>query len=244
MELTSDQLLALQRLGTCAVADAIEAFEVRLRNVGFADRSIRCWFPDFPAVVGFAVTARIRTAAPPMVGSAYVDRADWWSSLGAAKGPLIAVIEDVDDAPGSGALVGGVHGSILRALGVVAIVTNGAVRNLPRLRSLGLQCFAAGVVPSHGYAHVFEFGVPVAVGGLDVKPGDLIHGDQHGIVTIPQDIAARIPDAAAQLDARAARVSAMTASSEFSLDRLRPLLAQDDRPMRPEHVADEVSTDE
>src|SRR5579863_1901564 len=70
MSLTPDQLLALQRLSTCVVADAIETFDIRLRNVGFADGTIRCCFEDLPPIVGYAATARIRTAKPPVVGPA------------------------------------------------------------------------------------------------------------------------------------------------------------------------------
>src|ERR1700683_3563586 len=62
MSLTPDQLIALQRLSTCVVADAIETFDMRLRNVGFADGTIRCCFEDLPPIVGYAATARLRHA--------------------------------------------------------------------------------------------------------------------------------------------------------------------------------------
>ena len=244
MDLTSDLLVALRRLSTCAVADAIESFEVRLRNVGFTDGSIRCCFADMPPVVGVAVTARVRTAVPPMIGSAYADRSEWWTTLESSSVPRIAVIEDVDHPAGVGAFVGGVHGSILRALGVVAVVTNGAVRDLPTLERAGLQCFAGRIVPSHAYAHVFEVGVPVRVAGLDVSPGDLIHGDQHGIVTIPPTIADQIPGAAAALDARSSRLRALAASPAFSLDRLRALLDSSEPTRSTAAHSNEVSTDE
>jgi hypothetical protein len=43
-----DVLTALRSLETCVVSNAIQAFEVRLRNTGFADASIRYLFEDFP----------------------------------------------------------------------------------------------------------------------------------------------------------------------------------------------------
>jgi 4-hydroxy-4-methyl-2-oxoglutarate aldolase len=225
MQLTSEQLTALGRLATSEVADAIETFQVQLRNVGFADGTIRCCFDELPPVVGYAATARIRTAIPPMVGAAYADRLDWWTSVRATPGPQIVVIEDADAHPGLGALVGELQGTVLRALGVVGIVTNGALRHLPQLRALGLQCFAHQVVPSHAYAHVFEFNVPVRVGGLEIAPGDLLHGDRNGLVRVPAAIAADVPAAAAQLRRLNAQILALTHSDAFDLERLRDLFA-------------------
>lgn len=44
--LTPDQLAAIQRLDTCTVANALEAFDRRLRNEGSMDGRVRCWFPS------------------------------------------------------------------------------------------------------------------------------------------------------------------------------------------------------
>jgi len=224
MSLTPDQLLALQKLSTCVVADAIETFDIRLRNVGFADGSIRCCFEDLPPIVGYAATARIRTAKPPMVGPAYKDRIGWWKSIGTSAPPHIVVLEDVDSPPGIGALIGGVGASILHALGAIGVITNGAVRNLRRVREAGFQCLAGSVVPSHAFAHVFEYNVPVTVGGLQIAPGDLLHADRHGVVQIPLEIAGDIPAVAATLHARNAALVALCRSPRFSVARLQEYL--------------------
>jgi 4-hydroxy-4-methyl-2-oxoglutarate aldolase len=228
MPVTSEQWAALRRLGTCAVADAIEVFQLHLRNVGFADGTVRCCFEDLPPILGYASTARIRTAIPPMVGAEYADRFDWWTSIRTAPAPRIVVLEDVDSEPGVGALVGDVQGNVLHALGVVGVITNGAVRDLPQLHTLGLQCFAHRVVPSHAYAHVFEFDVPVRVGGLEVSPGDLIHADRHGVVKVPTERAAEIPAAADRLRRHNAAIVALCQSDAFTLESLRDLFASRD----------------
>jgi 4-hydroxy-4-methyl-2-oxoglutarate aldolase len=224
MSLTPDQLLALQQLSTCVVADAIETFDMRLRNEGFADGSIRCCFEDLPPIVGYAATARIRTAKPPMVGPGYKERIEWWTSVHRSTPPHIVVLEDVDSPPGLGALIGGVGASILRALGAIGVITNGAVRDLPRLREAGFQCLAGSVVPSHAFAHVFEYNVPVRVGGLRIAPGDLLHADRHGVVQIPIEIARDIPAVAETLHARNAALVALCRSPRFSVERLREQL--------------------
>jgi regulator of RNase E activity RraA len=108
----------------------------------------------------------------------------------------------------------------------VGYVTDGAVRELPRIKDTGLQLFAGNVAVSHAYAHLFEFGSQVKVGGLEVHPGDLLHGDRHGLLSIPKEIAAEIPAAAAKLQAGERRVIEFCRSPEFSVEKLRKLLKE------------------
>ena len=139
-----EHLDALRNLDTCTVSDAIETFQVRLRNTGFADSRIRCMFEDLPPMVGYAATARLRSAEPPITGS-YHDRSGWWNSILNLPVPRIAVLEDLDHTPGMGAFVGEMQAAILKALGCVGYVTNGAVRELPGVRETGLHLFAGNV---------------------------------------------------------------------------------------------------
>jgi len=221
-----EELDALGRLDTCTVSNAIETFEVRLRNAGFADARIRCIFEDFPPMVGYAATARLRTVEPPMTGGSYHDRTDWWNSILQVPPPRVVVLEDLDKPPGLGAFLGDMHAGILRALGCVGYVTGGAVRDLPRVRDLGLQLFAGNVAVSHAYAHIFDFGSKVKVGGLEVNPGDLLHGDRHGLLTVPKKIASEIPAVAAKLQQEERRVIDFCRSQEFSVDELRRVLKE------------------
>jgi 4-hydroxy-4-methyl-2-oxoglutarate aldolase len=214
---------ALRRLDTCTVSNAIEAFKLRLRNAGFANSRVRCVFEDLPPMVGYAATARLRSGEPPITGS-YHDRTDWWNSILRVPAPRIAVLQDLDEPPGVGAFLGDMNAAILRALGCVGYVTNGAVRELPRVRDMGLHLFAGNVAVSHAYAHIFDFGSPVNVGGLEVRPGDLLHGDRHGLLTVPKEIAAEIPPVAARLRQGEQRVIDSCRSQEFSVEKLRQAL--------------------
>jgi 4-hydroxy-4-methyl-2-oxoglutarate aldolase len=218
--LTEEGLNALRQIDTCMVANAIESFHVRLRNAGFADASVRCMFPDASPMVGYAATARLRSGEPPMVGGTYRDQADCWNSILEIPPPRILVLEDMDDPPGRGAFVGDMHAAILKALGCVGYVTNGAVRELPAVRAMGLQLFAGGVAVSHAYAHIFEVGAAVRVGGMEVRPGDLLHGDRHGVLTVPADVAAKVPGVAGKLQRAEKEVIDFCQSPDFSVTKL------------------------
>jgi len=222
----AEDLEALRRLDTCAVSNAIETFQVRLRNTGFADSRIRCMFKDFPPMVGYAATARLRAGQAPVTGGAFHDRADWWNSILQVPPPRIVVLEDLDKPPGVGAFLGDMHAAILRALGCVGYVTDGAVRELPRVKALSLHLFAGNVAVSHAYAHIFDFGSTVKIGGLEVHQGDLLHGDRHGLLTVPKEIASRVPAVAAGLQASEQKVIDLCCSPEFSVDKLRQALKE------------------
>jgi regulator of RNase E activity RraA len=63
-------------------------------------------------------------------------------------------------------------------------------------------------------------GGPVEVGGLKVQPGDLLHGDCHGVLSIPKEIAPEIPSVAARIQSKERKLIALCQSAGFSLEKL------------------------
>jgi|SRR5581483_1914390 len=220
VRLSREDFQRLAALDACSVSNAIERFQVRMRNEGFAGGQLKCWFPNLGPMLGYAATGRIRTSEPPISGCCYYDRMDWWSYLASLPAPTVMVLQDVDHAPGMGAFVGEIHATIGRALGCIGYVTNGAVRDLPVVEGMGFHLFAPCSAVSHSYAHLVDFGEPVEIGGLKIQSGDLIHGDRHGIQTIPPEIAADIPREVANVLAEERELIEFCRSPEFSLSGL------------------------
>ena len=211
----------LRGLSTCLATSAIESFNVRLPNAGFTDASVRCMFPEFPPVVGYAVTAHVRSAAPPLEGGKYYYwRTEWWQQILSVPAPRVVVIQDLDKPPGLGAFVGEVHANILKSLGCTALITNGAVRDLNETRAIGFQYFAGNISVSHAYAHLSSFGEPVEVGNLKIKPGELLLGDLHGVVSVPREIAAQVPQAARGILERRRHLIDICRVQGFSVEKL------------------------
>ena len=215
----------LRQLDSPTVANAIETFGVRLRNYGFTDSTVRCIFEDFPHLVGYAATVRIRTADPPMEGDSYYFRLDWLDHLLSIPAPRVLVVEDLDPNPGLGSFVGYVHANILKALGFVGLVTNGAVRNVEAVRALKFQMFARNLSVSHAFAHVVDFGGLIQVGQMAVRPGDLLHGDRHGVQTVPTEIAQKIPSVAQRMTGEEREIIEFCQSGAFTLEKLRSEVA-------------------
>jgi len=220
-ELCAADLDALRGVDTCSLANAIETFATRLRNEGYAGPGLHCIFREMPPVLGFAVTARVRSSNPPVTGGAYFDRSDWWAHVFDQPTPRFAVVENLEANAAASAIAGEIHCEILRALGCVALVTNGAVRDLPAVRETGFALFANGVAPSHAYLHLVDFGGPVDIFGLSVRPGDLLCGDCHGLISIPHQLVKQLPAVLEELAQHERTVIDLCRSPEFSLERLR-----------------------
>jgi regulator of RNase E activity RraA len=90
---------------------------------------------------------------------------------------------------------------------------------------------------SHSYAHIIDFSEPIEIGGLKIRSGDLLHGDRHGVLNIPLEIAAKIPEEASRVLAEERELTEFCRSSEFSLEglekRLRQAPGNCDLPWRP-----------
>lgn len=227
--LSERELEALRQFDTCTIANAVEAFNFRLHNTGYTGGKVRSMFAEAAPMVGYAVTARLRSGEPPVGGGNFHDRADFWNYILESVAPRVLVLEDMDRPPGKGAFVGDLHAAILQALGCVGYVTNGAVRELPSIGKMGLQLFAGNVAVSHAYAHIFDVGVPVTIDGMQVRTGDLLHGDQHGLITIPLEIAASIQRVALKLRKTEEQMIQYCRSRSFSVEGLRELTKKESR---------------
>jgi regulator of RNase E activity RraA len=225
-KLTAEQIHGLRQLDGCTLANAIETFHVRLRNEGFADASLRCLFPELPPMLGYAATVKVRGSAPPTTEGLYADRTDWWNYILSLPAPRVVVVQDIATKIGLGSLLGAVHVNILHALGCVGAVTNGAVRDLPAAKQLEFPLFAGAVTVSHAYVHIVEFGTPVEVGGLPIHSGELVHGDLHGVQSIPAKIAAEVPAAAKEIIVRDEKIIALCQSRDFSIEKLREAISR------------------
>jgi len=69
-----------------------------------------------------------------------------------------------------------------------------------------------------------DFGNVVKIGGLEIKHGDLLHGDRHGILSIPIEIASEIPAAVEKLQLDEQKVIDFCRSQNFSVDQLSRMM--------------------
>ena len=223
--LSPGQLESLRQIQSCAIANAIETFNIRPRNQGFMSPEIKCIFPDMGNMIGYAVTAVIAASSPPS-DRMNVPRTQWFDEILKIPQPRVVVMKDLDYPSLVGSFWGEVQSNVHKALGCVGIVTDGGIRDLDEMHDVGFFAFANHVLVSHAYIHLVDIGVPVNIGGLLVNPGDIIMGDKHGVISIPGEIATEIPAAAKRVEEREREIIDLCNSPDFTPEKLKALISQ------------------
>lgn len=190
-------LARLTQFDTPTISNTIELFEIRPRNEGYMDGRIRACFPEMAPVAGYASTATMRCALARREGDVYASLDEQVRRFAELPGPAMVVFQDLDD-PAVAATFGEIMCTTYKAFGAAGLITSGPARDLDQVRRLGFAAFSNGAICSHGYSHIVDLHQTVRVGGIAVRPGELIHADANGVVTIPLEIASEVADAAAE----------------------------------------------
>jgi regulator of RNase E activity RraA len=211
----------LWRYDSATVSNAIEVFDVRPRTEGFMDSTIRCLLPELPPIVGRAVTCRLENSTESRSKPNLLP--DLFDLIWGMDDPAVVVCAHVGPDPERSCLAGDLVSAMLQRLGAVGIVTDVSARDLDviRRRAPGFQLFARGFVASHGTARVVEVGHEITVAGLTVRPGDILHGDHNGVVSVPESIAASVAKAAQDVLDREDAMQRRIHAASFDYEGLR-----------------------
>ena len=144
-----------------------------LGRTGLCDQRIR------PITPGLRLVAPAFTVKTPAADNLTIHRAIELCP------PGHALVVDAGNHPAT-ALVGDLMGFAARQRGIAGWVVDGPVRDVAGLRALGFPTFAGGVHPGGPVKERFgKIGVPITIGGVAVRPGDIVFGDDDGVVIVP-----------------------------------------------------------
>ena len=98
--------------------------------------------------------------------------------------------------------MGSILATRLHCRGAVGIVTDGAYRDSPVIAELGIAAYAAAMNAHTNKTihHPSEIQVPIACGDVAVYPGDIIVGDEEGVVVVPAQLADQVAQTAAEME--------------------------------------------
>jgi RraA family protein len=155
--------------------------------------------PGKQTMAGTAVTARSRGG----------DNLTYLRALEFCRPGDVLVIDAGGDL--NNAVVGGILSFYAASVGVAGVVIDGAVRDVAEIRERTFPVYARGVTHRGPYKDgPGEINVPISVGGMVVNPGDVVVGDQDGLLAIPQQgLEELIDKAIAHLQAEARTIRAM-----------------------------------
>jgi len=163
---------------SCLVADAQERSGVM--------RSYLRPLTSETRFVGPALTVRLEPG----------NQVDCLDALSVAQAGDVIVVDAAGETETS--VWGGLMAGLCKMKGVVGAVVDGAIRDTDEIKDLGFFIFSKAVVPrsTHspfsGRLEPIEVNVPIQCGGVLVRPGDLVLGDEIGVVVVPLEEAAQI----------------------------------------------------
>ena len=161
----------------------------------------RDFLPQLGPMVGYAVTVTCEASNPEHPRR----NPDGWNQyrryVASVPGPKIVVVQDLDKPVMVGAWWGEVNASTHQALGCVGSICDGAIRDVDEVVEIGFKVLARGTCVGHAHSWPVEWGGEVEVFGVTVRPGQLIHADQHGFLVVPKQDQARLLEATEFMDA-------------------------------------------
>ena len=162
-----------------------------MRKAGAVSTDIKPLYAPMPRFAGPAVTASLPTASFSM-GKMAMDQCQAGDVL------ILNAHGDVQHA-----MFGGHIAHALKVRGLAGVIVDGAVRDVSELQAEQLTVFARGTtVIVGGHDGPGEINVPVALGGVVVKPGDIVVADSDGIVVVPIEFAEDVLKAVRELKER------------------------------------------
>ena len=185
-------LAALREIPVAALSDNMH------RNIGTS--GLHPYHrPVSPTMSGTAVTARSRGG----------DNLTYLRALEFCRPGDVLVVDAGGDL--NNAVVGGILTFYAAQIGVQGVVIDGAIRDVAEIREREFPVYARGITHRGPYKDgPGEINVPVSVGGMVVNPGDIVVGDQDGLLAFaPDEAELLIEKALAHLAAEAATIQAM-----------------------------------
>jgi 4-hydroxy-4-methyl-2-oxoglutarate aldolase len=185
IEATRSFIESLREVDTPTVSNAIELFKLRPKEEGFAPLEIRCLFPELGRMCGYAVTAHVETVSQTgkKEEQSFIEL---FEATSRSAKPAVIVLQEIGDRPNFATHSGEVMATIFKQLGGVGLVSDSGVRDLAEVKAMGFHYFARGAVASHANFRIVRVGVSVGILGFPVEPGDLLHGDENGLIQIPR----------------------------------------------------------
>jgi 4-hydroxy-4-methyl-2-oxoglutarate aldolase len=193
MDNTEIKRMLIERLADSSTALICNAYDFMGLHTPCTDWSIKYMTPEFPPMVGEAITIMLNCSTPDKEYKYEMEHAEdsnlyfkMIERIEKSEIPQIVIIKSLGE-KSQGAVIGDGMAKTFLAAGAAGCITDGGVRDIKDIYKAGLKTFGGGPVVNHYALHWSGLGEPVIIGGIKIKTGDIIHGDCDGVIVVPEE---------------------------------------------------------
>jgi regulator of RNase E activity RraA len=209
---------------TALIANTIGHLDATPAHEFYLGRTIASMTPALGPTVGVAVTCEIDSSSPD-------NQADWEPFYEQVKAiermaePAVWIAKTVGSRPDHECVIGDGMGKLLHSAGCIGLVTDGGVRDVEGLMTVPFAAYAHGRTIHHGAIRFPRINLPVEVGGVIIRPGDVIHANVGGVIRIPSACLEALPERAAAMLAFEHEAHAVFRQTGLAVDEKRRRVA-------------------
>lgn len=190
----------LTEFDTALLANTIGYVDPTPVHEWYMGGSISSLTPTVGPTVGVAMTIEMDTSTPDNQSDMNLYY-DLLKAIERSITPVVAVMKAVGSRPDHECMIGDGMVKMMHSVGCVGVVTDGGVRDIEGILTVPFGVYARGRTIHHCAIRCTRLNHPVAIGGITVSPGDLIHAGAGGVIKIPSEARERLPAQAAEMRA-------------------------------------------
>lgn len=188
----------LRDFDTALLANTIGFIDSTPTAEYYLSAAIQSVVPVSQPTVGIAFTCELDSSTPSNVAA--VDL--YWQQLeemSQSKLPIIWVVKAIGERPEHECILGDGMATALRSVGCVGLVSDGYVRDIAGLSKVPFAAYCRGKAIHHCALRFCSINRPVEISGVTIRPGDVLHANDEGVIRLPYSCLSFLPESATRM---------------------------------------------
>jgi len=213
-------LQQLADFDTALLANTIGYIDSTPVHEWYMGGSIQSLTPLVGPSVGVAMTLEMDSSSPDNAPD-FTLYYELLEAIERTPEPVMVVIKAVGNRPDHECVIGDGMAKMLHSVGCVGVVTDGGVRDIEGILTVPFGVYAKGRTIHHTALRFTRINQPVEVGGITVRPGEIIHANSGGVIKLPGANLERLPALAGEMRAFEYAAHGLFRRTDLTIDEKR-----------------------